>query len=64
METVDAAIVGAGTAGLAAAAGMAQCGLSIALAEQDRVDGDYPNRGCATSRSGGGADGPAGQNVL
>lgn len=51
VETVDAAIVGGGTAGLTVAAGMASFGLSVLLIEQDRLGGDCLNWGCVPSKA-------------
>lgn len=51
METVDAAVVGGGTAGLTVAAGMAAFGLSVALVEQDRMGGDCLNWGCVPTKT-------------
>lgn len=51
MDTVDAAIVGGGTAGLTVAAGMAGFGLSVLLIEQDRLGGDCLSWGCVPTKA-------------
>src|SRR5262245_17405954 len=44
-------VVGAGTAGLVAAAGAAGLGAKVALVERDRLGGDCLNVGCVPSKA-------------
>jgi pyruvate/2-oxoglutarate dehydrogenase complex dihydrolipoamide dehydrogenase (E3) component len=48
---VDLCIIGAGSAGLSAASGAAQLGLSVVLFEQGRMGGDCLNVGCVPSKA-------------
>lgn len=47
----DVCVVGAGSAGLSAAAGLAQLGLSTVLVEAGRMGGDCLNTGCVPSKA-------------
>lgn len=47
----DVCIIGAGSGGLSAAAGMAKLGLSIVLIERDKMGGDCLNTGCVPSKA-------------
>jgi pyruvate/2-oxoglutarate dehydrogenase complex dihydrolipoamide dehydrogenase (E3) component len=47
----DVCIIGAGSAGLSVAAGVAQLGLSTVLIEADRMGGDCLNTGCIPSKA-------------
>lgn len=49
--TPDVCIVGAGSAGLVAAAGAAQLGLDVVLIERARMGGDCLNHGCVPSKA-------------
>src|SRR2546421_12166097 len=44
-------VIGAGTAGLVAAAGAAGLGAKVALVERDRMGGDCLNVGCVPSKA-------------
>ncbi|MAN44648.1 MAG: FAD-dependent oxidoreductase [Alphaproteobacteria bacterium] len=48
---VDLAVIGAGSAGLSAAAGAAQFGLSVVLYEKGKMGGDCLNYGCVPSKA-------------
>jgi pyruvate/2-oxoglutarate dehydrogenase complex dihydrolipoamide dehydrogenase (E3) component len=48
---VDLAIIGAGSGGLAVAAGAAQMGAKVALVEKHKMGGDCLNTGCAPSKA-------------
>lgn len=52
-ETIktDLCVIGAGSAGLTAAAGAAQMGARVVLVEHDRMGGDCLNVGCVPSKS-------------
>ncbi|MFL2771032.1 MAG: dihydrolipoyl dehydrogenase family protein [Rhodospirillaceae bacterium] len=47
----DLCIIGAGSGGLAVAAGAAQMGASVVLIEQDKMGGDCLNTGCIPSKA-------------
>jgi pyruvate/2-oxoglutarate dehydrogenase complex dihydrolipoamide dehydrogenase (E3) component len=47
----DLVVIGAGTAGLVAAAGAAGLGARVALVERDRMGGDCLNVGCVPSKA-------------
>jgi pyruvate/2-oxoglutarate dehydrogenase complex dihydrolipoamide dehydrogenase (E3) component len=47
----DLCVIGAGSGGLAVAAGAVQMGASVVLAERDRMGGDCLNYGCVPSKS-------------
>jgi len=49
--TPDLCIIGAGSGGLAVAAGAAQLGASVILVERGRMGGDCLNYGCVPSKS-------------
>jgi pyruvate/2-oxoglutarate dehydrogenase complex dihydrolipoamide dehydrogenase (E3) component len=49
--STDLCIIGAGSGGLAVAAGAAQMGASVVLIEQGRMGGDCLNYGCVPSKS-------------
>jgi pyruvate/2-oxoglutarate dehydrogenase complex dihydrolipoamide dehydrogenase (E3) component len=49
--TPDVCIVGAGSAGLVAAAGAAQLGLDVVLIERSAMGGDCLNQGCVPSKA-------------
>jgi pyruvate/2-oxoglutarate dehydrogenase complex dihydrolipoamide dehydrogenase (E3) component len=49
--TPDVCIVGAGSAGLVAAAGAAQLGLDVVLIERGLMGGDCLNHGCVPSKA-------------
>ena len=49
--TVDLVVIGAGSAGLSAAAGAAQFGLSVVLYEKGEMGGDCLNTGCVPSKA-------------
>jgi pyruvate/2-oxoglutarate dehydrogenase complex dihydrolipoamide dehydrogenase (E3) component len=49
--TPDVCIVGAGSAGLVAAAGAAQLGLAVVLIERAEMGGDCLNYGCVPSKA-------------
>jgi pyruvate/2-oxoglutarate dehydrogenase complex dihydrolipoamide dehydrogenase (E3) component len=49
--TPDLAVIGAGSGGLAVAAGAAQLGVPVVLVERDRMGGDCLNVGCVPSKS-------------
>jgi pyruvate/2-oxoglutarate dehydrogenase complex dihydrolipoamide dehydrogenase (E3) component len=49
--TPDLAIIGAGSAGLSAAAGAAQLGLDVVLYEKAEMGGDCLNHGCVPSKA-------------
>src|SRR5262245_54810323 len=49
--TPDVCVVGAGSAGLVAAAGAAQLGLEVVLIERDEMGGDCLNWGCVPSKA-------------
>lgn len=48
---VDLCVIGAGAAGLSAASGAAQLGLSVVLFEKDEMGGDCLNTGCVPSKA-------------
>jgi pyruvate/2-oxoglutarate dehydrogenase complex dihydrolipoamide dehydrogenase (E3) component len=48
---VDLCVIGAGSAGLSAASGAAQLGLSVVLFEKDEMGGDCLNTGCVPSKA-------------
>jgi pyruvate/2-oxoglutarate dehydrogenase complex dihydrolipoamide dehydrogenase (E3) component len=48
---VDLCVIGAGSAGLVAAAGASQLGLKVALIESHKMGGDCLNHGCVPSKS-------------
>ncbi len=48
---VDIAIIGAGSGGLSVAAGAAQLGASVVLAEKHKMGGDCLNYGCVPSKA-------------
>src|SRR5438552_5175140 len=48
---VDLCVIGAGSAGLAVAAGFAQFGLSAVMIERDRMGGECLNTGCVPSKA-------------
>lgn len=48
---VDLCVIGAGAAGLSAAAGAAQLGLSVVLFEEHEMGGDCLNTGCVPSKA-------------
>src|SRR5216683_754636 len=47
----DLCVIGAGSGGLAVAAGAVQMGASVVLVERDRMGGDCLNYGCVPSKS-------------
>jgi len=49
--TPDLCVIGAGSGGLAVAAGAVQMGASVVLVERDRMGGDCLNYGCVPSKS-------------
>src|SRR5207253_9590857 len=49
--TPDLCVIGAGSAGLAVAAGAVQMGASVVLVERGRMGGDCLNYGCVPSKS-------------
>ena len=49
--TADLVVIGAGSAGLSAAAGAAQLGLSVVLYEKGEMGGDCLNTGCVPSKA-------------
>ncbi len=49
--THDALVLGAGSAGLTAAGGLAMFGLNVALIERDRMGGECLNTGCVPSKA-------------
>jgi pyruvate/2-oxoglutarate dehydrogenase complex dihydrolipoamide dehydrogenase (E3) component len=49
--TPDLCVIGAGSGGLAVAAGAVQMGASVVLIERDRMGGDCLNYGCVPSKS-------------
>src|SRR5271156_4025936 len=51
MPDFDLLVIGAGAAGLSAAAGAAQLGVKTALVERDRMGGDCLNIGCVPSKA-------------
>ena len=48
---VDLCVIGAGAAGLSAASGAAQLGLSVVLFEKEEMGGDCLNTGCVPSKA-------------
>lgn len=50
-EEYDVCIIGAGSAGLSLAAGVAQLGLKTVLIEKDKMGGDCLNTGCVPSKA-------------
>ena len=48
--TPDLCVIGAGSAGLAAAAGAQQMGADTVLVERGRMGGDYLNTSCVPSK--------------
>ena len=49
--TPDLCVIGAGSGGLAVAAGAVQMGASVVLIERGRMGGDCLNYGCVPSKS-------------
>lgn len=51
MDRVDTVVIGGGTAGLTAAAGMAAMGLGVVLVEKGQMGGDCLNWGCVPTKA-------------